>query len=148
MHVCWFLNWIHRSSQSRPLLNVNWLIKLKNVVQSLVTHVFLWCLSFDPHLTAHHSNLDVLLRKVTKSLPHTLLMNLPQHYDMYCTQRVALFVKYKSHLKTCTPWFMQDYLLVEYLVITMYCLEGMKHHNTIDMVWSFTLVYEILWCID
>jgi hypothetical protein len=41
------------------LLNVEQSIPYKDVVQSLINHVSLWCLFFDPHLPTHQSIIGI-----------------------------------------------------------------------------------------
>ena len=67
VHGCWFINYIHRSSQLCSLLVWSCKIKIEDTVQISFKHVSLWWLFFDPHQSTHKSNIGVRLDKQPKN---------------------------------------------------------------------------------
>ena len=61
-----YFRWLHGSFELCSLSSVEKLLTFEDVVQSLFTHVSLWCLFFDPCLTTRQSNKGVQLRKVNE----------------------------------------------------------------------------------
>ena len=71
VQVCWFLNWIHRSSQLCAPLSVEWFIN--PMIQSN-KHVSWRCLFFDPHVTTHQSICRCLIKKSHQVIPAFLIV--------------------------------------------------------------------------
>ena len=67
MHVCWFLDWIQKSSQLKQ-----W-IELEDVVWSCLK-MWVWCLFFNPHLTTCQLNTSGRLTKVTEHVTPAYMM--------------------------------------------------------------------------